>query len=65
MVDIETFGCSAEASEFEGKHIQWPASLGFFTPTPRTSPDGIAYAGTITTDTPPLTVTESWSFEGK
>ena len=65
MVDIETFGCAPEAGEFEGKHFQWPASVGFFTSLPRTSADGITYSGSVTTETPPLTVTETWSFEGE
>jgi len=65
MVDIETFACSEKAKEFEGKHFEWPASVGFFTATPRVSPDGIVYADTVTITQGPLTVTETWSFEGK
>lgn len=65
MVEIETFGCAPEASEFEGKRIPWPASWGFFAPTPNTSPDGVVYAGSETIEQGPLRVTKTWSFEAK
>ncbi len=65
MVEIETFACAPEASDFEGKRIPWPAALGFFTATANTSADGITYAGTKTNEQGPLKVTETWSFEGK
>ena len=63
--EIEIYACGKEAEELEGKRAPYPSTIGFSTPEPRESPDGVDYSGTITTSVSNFTQTETWDFEGR
>ena len=64
-IEIETYACGKGAEELEGKRAPYPSTIGFSTPEPRESPDGVDYSGTITTSVSNFTQTETWDFEGR
>jgi hypothetical protein len=64
MIEIETYACSPEADEYNGKKFPYPATFGVFTSTPYTSVDGISYVDSFVSEEPNGKFTETWSFKG-
>jgi hypothetical protein len=65
MIEIETFACAPEASEWEGKQTPYPATFFAGTETPFTSADGVTFADSIVHNESGVNFTQTWSFEAK